>query len=84
MRKRLSVGMMLALFSQITGINTVLYYGSIIIKEHFPAQSTNMALVANVIIGSVNLIFTIVAMIYLDRWGRRVILMTASGGMGTE
>jgi len=82
MRKRLSVGMMLALFSQITGINTVLYYGSIIIKEHFPAQSTNMALVANVIIGTVNLIFTIVAMIYLDRWGRRVILMTASGGMG--
>src|SRR5438067_176476 len=81
-RKRLSVGMMLALFSQITGINTVLYYGSIIIKEHFPAQSTNMALVANVIIGTVNLIFTIVAMIYLDRWGRRVILMTASGGMG--
>ena len=82
MRKRLSVGMMLALFSQITGINTVLYYGSIIIKEHFPTQSTSMALVANVIIGTVNLIFTIVAMIYLDRWGRRAILMMASGGMG--
>jgi MFS family permease len=41
-----------------------------------------MALVANVIIGTVNLIFTIVAMIFLDRWGRRAILMTASGGMG--
>ena len=82
MRKRLSVGMILALFSQITGINTVLYYGSIIIQEHFPGQSTSMALVANVIIGMVNLIFTIVAMIYLDRWGRRAILMVASGGMG--
>ena len=82
MRKRLTVGMMLALFSQITGINTVLYYGSIIISEHFPGQSTTMALVANVIIGTVNLLFTIVAMIFLDRWGRRAILMTASGGMG--
>jgi SP family arabinose:H+ symporter-like MFS transporter len=82
MRRRLGVGMMLALFSQITGINTVLYYGSIIISEHFPGQSTNMALVANVIIGAVNLLFTIVAMIFLDRWGRRGILMTASGGMG--
>jgi MFS transporter, SP family, arabinose:H+ symporter len=81
MRKRLAVGMLLALFSQITGINTVLYYGSIIISEHFPGQSTSMALVANVIIGIVNLIFTIVAMVFLDRWGRRGILMTASGGM---
>jgi len=82
MRKRLGVGMFLALFCQITGINTVLYYGSIIVSEHFPGQSTSMALVANVIIGAVNLLFTIVAMIYLDRWGRRAILLTASGGMG--
>jgi len=82
MRKRLGVGMFLALFCQITGINTVLYYGSIIVSEHFPGQSTSMALIANVIIGTVNLVFTIVAMIYLDRWGRRAILLTASGGMG--
>jgi SP family arabinose:H+ symporter-like MFS transporter len=82
MRKRLAVGMSLALFCQVTGINTVLYYGSIIVSEHFPGQSTNMALIANVIIGAVNFLFTIVAMIYLDRWGRRAVLLTASGGMG--
>jgi len=82
MRKRLAVGMFLELFCQITGINTVLYYGSIIVSEHFPGQSTGMALIANVIIGTVNLLFTIVAMIYLDRWGRRAILLMASGGMG--
>src|SRR5438270_336765 len=82
MRKRLAVRMLLALFCQITGINTVLYYGSIIVSEHFPGQSTSMALIANVIIGTVNLLFTIVAMIYLDRWGRRAILLMASGGMG--
>jgi len=81
MRKRLAVGMLLALFSQITGINTVLYYGSIIISEHFPEQSTDMALIANVIIGTVNFVLTIVAMVFLDRWGRRPILMIASGGM---
>jgi len=82
MRKRLAVGMLLALFSQITGINAVLYYGSIIVSEHFPGQSTSMALVANVIVGAVNLLLTIVAMIFLDRWGRRAILMISSGGMG--
>jgi MFS transporter, SP family, arabinose:H+ symporter len=82
MRKPLAVGMLLALFSQITGINTVLYYGSIIVSEHFPGRSTSWALIANVIIGTVNFLFTIVAMFFLDRWGRRAILMIASGGMG--
>lgn len=82
MRPRLVVGVALAVFCQVTGINTVLYYGSIIVSEHFPGQSTSMALAANVIIGAVNLIFTVVAMIFLDRWGRRAILMIASGGMG--
>jgi SP family arabinose:H+ symporter-like MFS transporter len=82
MRKRLLVGVTLAIFCQITGINTVLYYGSIIVSEHFPGQSTGVALAANVIIGLANLVFTIIAMIYLDRWGRRAILMIASGGMG--
>src|ERR1700758_1198112 len=82
MRKRLAIGMLLALFSQITGINTVLYYGSIIVSEHFPGQSTSMALIANVIIGAVNFLLTIVAMVFLDRWGRRAILMISSGGMG--
>ncbi len=81
MRKRLAVGMLLALFSQVTGVNAVLYYGSVIIREHFPGHSTGMALASNVIIGIVNLLSTIVAMVFLDRWGRRVILMTASGGM---
>src|SRR5258708_8066155 len=82
MRKRLAVGMLLALFSQITGINTVLYYGSIIISEHFPGQSTSMALIANVIIGTVNFLLTIVAMGFLDRWGRRAILRISSGALG--
>ena len=81
MRKRLGVGIALALFSQVTGVNAVLYYGSVIISEHFPAQSAGMALASNIIIGLVNLIATIVAMIFVDRWGRRVILLTASGGM---
>lgn len=80
-RARLGVAIALAVFSQITGINTVLYYGSIIISDHFSGQSSGSALAANVIIGGVNFLFTIVAMLFLDRWGRRAILMTASGGM---
>jgi SP family arabinose:H+ symporter-like MFS transporter len=80
-RARLAVAIALAVFSQITGINTVLYYGSIIVSEHFSGQSSGSALAANVIIGGINLVFTIISMMFLDRWGRRAILMTASGGM---
>ncbi len=83
-RGRLIVAVALAVFSQITGINTVLYYGSIIISDHFQGQSSSAALAANVIIGSVNFLFTIVAMMVLDKWGRRAILMTASGGMAVS
>jgi sugar porter (SP) family MFS transporter len=83
-RPRLVVAVAMAVFSQVTGINTVLYYGSIIISDHFHGQSSGSALAANVIIGTVNFAFTIVAMMFLDKWGRRAILMTASGGMAVS
>ncbi len=82
MRKRLAVALALAVLCQVTGINTVLYYGSIIISDHFPGQSAGTALIANVVIGVTNLLFTLVAMLFLDRWGRRTMLLTAFGGMG--
>jgi MFS family permease len=82
MRKRLAVALALAVLCQVTGINTVLYYGSIIISDHFPGQSANTALIANVVIGVTNLLFTLLAMLFLDRWGRRTMLLTAFGGMG--
>jgi len=64
----------LRFFRRITGINTVLYYGSIIISGTSP-DSRGHALIANVIIGTVNFLLTIVAMVFLDRWGRRAILI---------
>lgn len=81
MRKRLAVALTLAILCQITGINTVLYYGSIIITEHFKGQTASTAMAANVIIGGTNLVCTLIAMVFLDRWGRRPMLLTASGGM---
>ena len=39
------------------------------------------AIGANAVVGLVNLIGTIVAMCFIDRWGRRVLLLLASGGM---
>lgn len=81
MRRPLVVALGLAILCQITGINTVLYYGSILISQHFHGQSTGSALMANVIIGCTNLVCTLLALRFLDRWGRRTMLLTGSAGM---
>ena len=81
MRRPLIVAIGLAILCQITGINTVLYYGSIIISEHVKGETASTALMANVIIGLTNLICTLIAIRCLDRWGRRTMLLTGSAGM---
>ena len=84
MRRPLTIALGLAILCQITGVNAVLYYGSILFSEHFRGQTTNSALLTSVIIGCANLISTLVAMRFLDRWGRRPMLLTAAGGMAVS
>lgn len=84
MRRPLLVAVGLAVVCQITGINTVLYYGSILISQHFKGESAGSALMANVIIGFTNLVCTVIALRFLDRWGRRSMLLTASAGMAVS
>lgn len=81
MRKRLFVAIALAVLQQISGINTVLYYGSVLLNNHLKGESTTAAIGANVVVGVVNLLGTIVAMFLIDRWGRRSLLLLSSGGM---
>jgi len=78
----LRIAIALAVLQQVTGINTILYYGSLLFVERIPGQSDSSALIANIAIGAVNLVCTIVAMLIIDRLGRRPLLMWASGGMG--
>ena len=81
LRPRLLVAVLLAVFQQISGINAVLYYGSVIFTERFSGASASAALGANVLIGVVNLICTVLAMIAIDRIGRRSLLLISSGAM---
>jgi len=82
LRRPLIIGVTLAILQQATGINTVLYYGSIIFTEQAGAQSTSAALWANVLIGAMNLIFTVIALFTIDWLGRKTLLIAAAGGMG--
>jgi sugar porter (SP) family MFS transporter len=83
-RTALLVAIVIALFSQFTGINTIIYYGSIVFLEHVPHQTASTALWANVIIGAINFAATIAGMLLIDRAGRKSLLMSAFGGMAAS
>jgi sugar porter (SP) family MFS transporter len=78
-RPALFVGVMMAVFQQVTGINTVIYYAPSLL--HAAGLGASSALLANVGIGIVNVGMTIVAIRLLDRTGRRPLLIFGSAGM---
>lgn len=80
-RKPLIIAVLIALFSQFTGINTIIYYGSLVFLEHVPKQTASTALWANVMIGAVNFGATVLGMNLIDRVGRKPLMMGAFAGM---
>lgn len=72
-RKALSVGLMLAIFSQITGINAIIYYAPQILKS--VGFGTDSALAQTFLIGIINTLFTFVALWGIDKAGRRTLLL---------
>jgi len=76
----LVIGIVLAVLQQVTGINVFLYFGTEIFKKM--GSETNAALLQTVIVGAVNLSFTIIAIWMVDRLGRKPLMMIGSAGMG--
>jgi len=58
-----------SIFQQFVGINVVLYYATDIFKGM--GMSTNASLMQTIIVGAVNLIFTVVAVLSVDHFGRK-------------
>jgi SP family galactose:H+ symporter-like MFS transporter len=79
-RPALIVGIGLAIFQQVTGINTVIYYAPTIF-QFAGFKSASVAILATVGVGVVNVLMTIAAMLLLDRVGRRPLLLTGLVGM---
>ncbi len=71
------IGIMLSVFQQAVGINAVLYYAPRI----FGDMGMTDPMVNTVVMGVVNILFTLVAIFTVEKWGRRPLLITGSIGM---
>ena len=76
----LVIGIVLAVLQQVTGINVFLYFGTEIFKKM--GSETNAALLQTVVVGVVNLSFTIIAIWTVDKVGRKPLMIIGSAGMG--
>jgi SP family xylose:H+ symportor-like MFS transporter len=77
--KVLIIGVLLSVFQQAVGINVVLYYAPTIFKGL--GFGSDAAMYQTVIMGFVNIIFTLVAIFTVDKFGRKPLLIIGSTGM---
>ena len=81
MRIVLVIGIALATLQQVTGINVFLYFGPEIFRGIAGAEM-DVALLQTLVIGAVNLVFTIVAIWTVDLVGRKPLMLVGFAGMG--
>ena len=76
----LLIGAALAILQQVTGINVFLYYAPEIFKRL--GSGVNAALLQTIVVGAVNMLFTIVAIQTVDAVGRKPLMIVGASGMG--
>ncbi len=72
MRLVLTIGVTVAILQQITGINSVFFYAPMIFEQ--AGVGTDAAFLQAVLVGIVNVVFTVVALLLIDKLGRRPLL----------
>jgi len=80
-RRALKVAVGLALFQQLTGINALIYYSDDILEEAGFTTASAQAGASLIAVGVVNVLATFIAIAFVDRLGRRPLLMAGMTGM---
>jgi sugar porter (SP) family MFS transporter len=70
---------LLAVFNQLSGINVIMYYAPMIFMK--TGLATDVAMLNTVAVGVTNLLLTVVAMFFIDRFGRKTLLLIGAVGM---
>ena len=81
-RRALLIAVVLAILQQITGINAILYYAPRIFER--AGFERISAIGQSTIVGFVNMLFTVVAILLVDKVGRKPLLLIAAAGMGVS
>jgi len=76
------IGILLSVFQQFVGINVVLYYAPEIFKNM--GSGTDTALLQTIIVGIINLSFTVVAIKTVDNYGRKPLQIIGALGMSVS
>ena len=80
-RKPLAVAALLAILQQLTGINAIIYYADTIFAAAGFNNPTSQSLATLWAVGAVNVVATLIAVIWVDRFGRKPLLLIGSAGM---
>jgi sugar porter (SP) family MFS transporter len=84
LRRPLMVGLGLAVFQQVTGINAIIYYANEIFARAGFVTAAEQAKATLYAVGLVNVLATFIAVAWVDRFGRRPLLFAGLVGMGTS
>jgi len=79
-RKVVWIGIIIAMFQQITGVNSVLYYAPVIFRQ--TGIDTSSSILQTIAIGAVNVISTFLAIAFVDKVGRKKFMVVGSLVMG--
>ena len=83
-RRPLLIGVGLAVFQQVTGINAIIYYADQIFASAGFVSQSSQTTVTTWAIGGVNVLATLIAIAFIDRLGRRKLLLAGLLGMGVS
>jgi MFS family permease len=83
LNRRLTIACLLQIIQQFTGINAIIYYAPTIFTD-IGLTGNSVNLLATGVVGVINFFSTIPAIMYLDRWGRRKVLIIGGVGMAVS
>jgi sugar porter (SP) family MFS transporter len=82
LRRPIILGIALAVLQQVTGINVFMYFGATIFRSMSASTGVDAGLLQQAIINGSCVVFTLVAIASVDRWGRRPLMIIGTAGMG--
>jgi sugar porter (SP) family MFS transporter len=77
----LVVGILLAILQQVTGINVFMYFGTTLFKEISQSTGVDAGMIQQSVIGVAGILFTVIAITLIDKWGRKPLMFIGTAGM---